>query len=32
MKGSRPWTPELLARGEKDGPKVKAAFAEAFSK
>lgn len=32
MKSSQRWTPELLERGERDGAKVKAAFAEAFAK
>lgn len=32
MKASQPWTDALLERGERDGAKVKAAFAEAFAK
>lgn len=32
MKSSRPWTAELLERGEREGGKVKSEFAEAFAK
>ena len=32
MKSTRPWSDELLGRGEREGARVKSAFAEAFSK